>query len=391
MRICYLCADLGVPLDGEKGASAHVRGLVRALDKLGHAVTVVTPQPAEFAEPGVRVVGVRRPDIVAALDSARHRPVARALRHLWNNVAVEEALRELLPGLRPDLVYERYSPFGIAGGVVAGRLGIPHVLEVNAPLAWEGQRFRRQALQDAAEFLESEAFASTSLLVTVSQELKGLLLDAGAPPSRVAVVPNGVDSDEFSPQGEVYRDGLEEKLVVGFVGSLKPWHGLGTLADAFRRLADDSKLHLLVVGDGPEAPVIETLAADLPGRVTRVGSVPHAEVPGYVRAMDVAVAPYPPLERFYFSPLKVLEYMAAGRAVVATRIGQLAELIRTGVNGVLVKSGRSEPLAEAVASLAADAARRRELGVVAAAAEIRERHQWTHRAAHILELVEATA
>ncbi len=82
--------------------------------------------------------------------------------------------------------------------------------------------------------------------------------------------------------------------------------------------------------------------------------------------------------------------MAAGRAVVATRVGQLAELIRTGVNGVLVKSGRSEPLAEAVASLAADAARRRELGV-AAAAEIRERHQWTHRAAHILELVEATA
>lgn len=390
MRICYLCADLGISLDGVKGASAHVRGLVRAFDKLGHEVTVIAPQPAEMVEAGVRVVGVRRPEIVSALESARHRPVARALRHLWNNVAVEETLREVLPGLRPDLIYERYSPFGVAGGVVAGRLGIPHVLEVNAPLAWEGQRYRKQALHEAAEFLESAAFASTSMLVAVSDELRNLLLAAGAPASRVVVVPNGVDPDQFSPDGETYRKGLEEKLVVGFAGSLKPWHGLGTLAETFRGLSNDPRLHLLVVGDGPEAPVIDSLAAQLPGRVTHVGSVPHAEVPRYVRAMDVAVAPYPPLERFYFSPLKVLEYMAAGRAVVASRVGQLAELIRTGVNGVLVRPGSTEPLADAIAELAADASRRRELGV-AAAAEVRERHRWTHRAERILKFAEATA
>ena len=200
-------------------------------------------------------------------------------------------------------------------------------------------------------------------------------------------MPNGVDADLFTPVGEAYRNGFEGKCVVGFVGSLKAWHGLDLLAEAFRRLAADPRYHLLVVGQGPQAKLIESLREELPGRVTQVGAVPHAEVPKYLRAMDIAVAPYPPLEKFYFSPLKVLEYMATARAVVATRIGQLKELVRSGETGVLVEPGDPEALAQAIRSLAVDESLRRGLGH-AAAEETWRAHRWTARAATILDRIE---
>jgi glycosyltransferase involved in cell wall biosynthesis len=390
MKICYVCADLGIPVAGEKGASAHVRGLVRAFVSLGHEVVLVTPRGEGVDGLGARLVPVQIPELIAGVSQATDRRIARALGHLWNNVAVEGTLREVLRTFRPDIIYERYSPFGIAGSLVAKRFGVPHLLEVNAPLAWEGRRYRKQALQEAAESLERAAVATTSLVVAVSRELKELLVAAGHASSRIAVVPNGVDAELFRPDGDAYRDGLDDRLVVGFVGSLKPWHGLEMLADAFRRLARDSRFHLLVVGDGPQARVIEELDRELPGRVTRIGAVPHTEVPKYLRAMDIAVAPYPALERFYFSPLKVLEYMATGRAVVATGIGQLTELIRAGVNGVLVEPGRTGALGDAIAFLADDAGRRRALGR-AAVENVRREHLWTHRARRVLEFVEAAA
>lgn len=388
MRICYLCADRGIALAGHKGASAHVRGLVSALAALGHEVVVLTPCADGEPAIGARVVPIPVPEIVEGISSAGDPRLARALGHLWNNVAVERALRDLLPAYGLDLLYERYSPFGIAGGLTARRMGIAHLLEVNAPLAWEGGRYRRQALPEAAAFLERAAFGSASLIVAVSRELRETLVAGGVPASKVVVVPNGVDVDLFTPEGKAYRDGLEEKFVVGFVGSLKPWHGVDVLAEAFRQLAADPRFHLLVVGDGPMAKVIESLGRELPGRVTWVGPLPHVEVPKYLRAMDVAVAPSVPLERFYFSPLKVLEYMAAGRAVVACRIGQLGELVRAGETGCLVPPGDPAALAQAIRGLAADERLRHALGA-AAAAEARRAHRWTQRAAEIVDLARA--
>lgn len=389
MRIAYLCPDPGIPLGGTKGASAHVRGLVRAFAALGHQVTVLAPG-AQDAGPGIRVVPIPPSGLAESLPPEVPAPLRRALRHLWNNAAVERAVEEHAASWRPALLYERHSPFSVAGGAVAARLGIPHVLEVNAPLAWEGRRYRRQALSEATEALEMAAFRTAGRIVTVSRELEEMLVAAGVPAAKVTAVPNGVDADLFAPIGEAHRRGLEGKLVVGFVGSLKPWHGLEILAKAFRRLAADPRAHLLVVGDGPERRAVKALARELPGRVTQVGAVRHRDVPAYVRAMDVAVAPYPALDRFYFSPLKVLEYMAAGRPTVCAAIGQLQELVRHGETGLLVPPGDEAALAQAIRSLLDDEPGRRTMGA-AAANEVRRRHLWTHRAAEILETAGATA
>lgn len=391
MRICYLCADRGISLGKHNGASAHFRSLVAAFAALGHDVVVVTP--SADGDLGVPVVRIPAPEVLRAVASGvdrEQRRLAHALGHVWNNVLVEQTLREVVPKQRPDLLFEVYSPYGVAGGVMASRLGVRHLLNVHAPLAWEGKRYRGQALQEAAEALERVALDSASFVVTNTNELSRDLVAEGVPASKVAVVPNGVDVELFGPDGPAQDAGLEGKLVVGFVGSLKAWHGVDILVEAFRAVASDARFHLLVVGDGPMARALRALGDELPGRVTLTGAVPLAQVPSYVRAMDVAVAPYPVLERFYFSPLKVLEYMAAGRAVVASRIGQLVDLIDDGETGLLVPPGDATALADAVRTLAADPALRERLGA-RAAAEARRSHTWARRAREILEHAEATA
>ncbi|HSF33945.1 MAG TPA: glycosyltransferase family 4 protein [Candidatus Tectomicrobia bacterium] len=401
MKICYLCADRGIWLAKHNGASAHFRSLVRTFSSLGHEVVALTPSTDGSEDLGVPVVHIPTPEILEPLFSEAddlgvtrskiERPARRrlchALGHLWNNILVEQTLRNVLPRYRPNLLFEVYSPYGVAGCMMTKRLGIPYILNVHAPLAWEGQQYRQQALQEAAEGLEEIAFAAAPRIITNSCELRDQLVAAGVAASKVTAIPNGVDVEMFSPDGPTYHKDLEGKLVIGFVGSLKRWHGLDILAEAFRRLAADPRVHLLVVGDGPEARVLHSLAAELPGRITLVGAVPMVEVPAYIRAMDIAVAPYPALERFYFSPLKVLEYLAAGRAVVASGIGQLNELIRDGETGLLVPPGDPAALAEALGKLAADQDLRQTLGA-AAAVEARRAHTWRQRASEILALAE---
>ena len=276
----------------------------------------------------------------------------------------------------------------VAGSLVAERQGIPHVLGVNAPLAWEGQNHRRQALPAASELLEEVAFDATGLIVTTCAELRDLLVGADVPEAKVKVVPCGVDTELFAPEGPSSQRRPAGQFVLGFVGSLKPWHGVEVLADAFRKLAHDPRFGLFVVGDGPGADIVDALALELPGRVTFVRGAPQSDIPIHLRAMDVAVAPYPPQERFYFSPLKVFEYMATGRAVVSSRIGQLDGVIRDGETGLLVPPGDADALAQATRRLADDEGLRVSLGANAAA-EARREHTWTHRASAISDLIEA--
>jgi glycosyltransferase involved in cell wall biosynthesis len=391
-----------VELDKYNGSASHVRSLVRSFVELGHHVDLVMSRTDGAEELGVPVRGIPRAEFTRSLielarasgrndgDGGRTTAVLRALRRIWSNPPLERVLSEELARNRPHLVYERHSPYSIAGAVVARRLGLPHMLEVNAPLAWEGARHRGQALNEAADLLESLAFEATSRIVTVSAELRDLLVAGGVDAAKIHVVPNGVDPGRFGNDGPRLPSGLEGKFVVGFVGSLKAWHGVEVLAEAFAMLAEEPRFHLLIVGDGPMAGVLRELKDRLPDRVTLEGAVHPSDVPSYLRTIDVAVAPYPRMDRFYFSPLKVLEYMASATPVVASRIGQLDELLRDGDNGLLVEPGDARALAEAVRRLAADPELRRWLGREAAA-EVVASHSWTHRAHEILDLAGANA
>jgi glycosyltransferase involved in cell wall biosynthesis len=270
---------------------------------------------------------------------------------------------EKAPGV--DFVYERYSLWSYAGMEFARKAGIPGLLEVNAPLIEEQAQYRVLVDRPGAERVAERVFGAATALLAVSSEVADWLERFGVARGKVHVVPNGVRPERFPENLPASRPAPEGVFTVGFVGTLKTWHGLTILVDAFSRLhSQQPRTRLLIVGDGPER---DRIAADLTVRglmdaVVFTGAVAPAEVPALLASMDVAVAPYPLLDGFYFSPLKVYEYMAAGLPVVASRIGQLRNLIQTETNGVLVSPGDASALAQALERLSADSALRKRLG-----------------------------
>jgi glycosyltransferase involved in cell wall biosynthesis len=268
---------------------------------------------------------------------------------------------------------------------------VPGLLEVNAPLIEEEAEHRVLVDRRSAEEVAARVFGAATALVAVSAEVGSYLGGYPGTGGRVHVIPNGVDPARFPTDLRPGDPGAGGAFTVGFVGSLKPWHGLQTLVEAFALLHRRCPgARLRVVGEGPERPRLEEdlTRRGLSAAAELTGAVPPGEVPRLLAGMDAAVAPYPRPERFYFSPLKVYEYMAAGLAVVASRVGQLEELIRHRDNGLLCPPGDGLALAGALEELRDDPGLRRRLGE-AARATVRRRYTWEEAARRILRLAQA--
>jgi glycosyltransferase involved in cell wall biosynthesis len=207
--------------------------------------------------------------------------------------------------------------------------------------------------------------------------------DWDVPPAKIAVLPNGVD-ERFFAAGELDRTNggkppHGEGAVIVFVGSFQPWHGLGLVLDSFSKVRLECPgTTLLLIGDGPVRPEVEKKVEclGLTGSVRFAGQQPHASIPGWLQSADIAIAPYQRLtDELWFSPLKLYEYMAAGKAVVATDSGQIAQVIESGVTGVLVEPNNAEALAAALIDLVNDPEKRDLLGRNASR-KARSEHTW---------------
>jgi len=384
MHIAYLCLDPGIPLFGHKGASNHVREFTGALAALGHQVSLVAARLGEGAGelPCNIYVVPGPPEAGGALEAE-----AAELRR---NSVLGDTL-DRINGQTPfDLIYQRYSLWSFEGLECAHRLGVPYVLEVNSPLRIEQLRYRSLYLEPAARAIEVLLFRSATLVAGVSQSVVDYVTREIGRVGPSVVLPNGVDLDLFRSVPAVSTAGA---FTVGFVGSLKPWHGLEPLLEAFSILARKSAdSRLLIVGDGPQRSFIEQFAAehDLRDRIRLTGAVAKSRIPELLAAMDVAVAPYPRLDDFYFSPLKVFEYMAAGCAIVASRIGQIPDILSDGHTALLTVPGDALDLAAKIRRLWSDADLRRRLGA-AARQEAFLRHGWESRARAVLDAIFAPA
>ncbi|WP_068254836.1 glycosyltransferase family 4 protein [Janibacter corallicola] len=372
-RVVYVSTDPGVPVFGRKGASVHVQSLVRELVRRGHEVHLVTARVGGRTPRGLEDVVVHELAPVTGADGAEREASAR--------ISAESVL-EVLDGLRevggPDLVMERYALWSDATMRWCAEQGVPSVLEVNAPLIDEQAEHRVLADRDRAESIAERAFGAATSIVCVTPAVADWVAARVSDDRHVHVVANGVDTRRVRPL-EVPAAPPAGEFTVGFVGTLKPWHGVEVLVRAFARLADTvTGARLRVVGDGPQREVIRTLVADLGigDRVDLVGPVDPEEMPRQLAAMDVAVAPYPELADFYFSPLKIYEYLAAGLPVVASAIGEVPELLDDGDLGILVTPGSVAELAAVLAGLASEPAIREDLGRSARRAAV-ERHDWS--------------
>lgn len=386
MNILYLCADPGVPIRGHKGAAVHVRALTDAFAALGHQVTLLTPRagPADGQSPAATLVEV--PALVLSDGMASAQARERAASEVAE--AVYRAARDVLAHEHFDFIYERYSLWSDAGARLARESGLPLVVEVNAPLRIEAARYRILHNATGAAEIEANLLAAASAVAVVSGPLREYLIDQGIDPDRVHVLPNAVDERRFHPavDGTALRAnlGLAQKSVIGFVGTVKPWHDLDTLITAVAQLhAHDDRYHLLLIGDIPQ-PVRVTIAQrGLADATTIVGPVPHTEVPLYLAAMDVAVSPHPPLADFYFSPLKLFEYLACGVATIAADVPPIAEVIENGMTGLLYPPGDADALAGQIAVLATDLSARTHLGWQGASQVLRH-HTWRGNAQQII-------
>lgn len=342
-------ADRGVSVFGTKGASVHVRELTRALAALGHDVRILS----------------------ARVDGSRPRGY---------EVPVHE-LPAPPDGFAPDVVYERYSLRGTAGLRLARAFDVPLVLEVNAPLPLEAARYR--GLDDAeALAADAELLRAADRLLAVSTGVADWLCELGVEPAHVVVIRNGVDPARFATDGARAQS---RGPVVGFVGSLKPWHDVDTLVAALALIPRAERPHLLVVGDGPERGRLENAAAQARVDATFTGAVAHEDVPAQLAAADVVVVPYAADERFYFSPLKLMEALAAARPVVAADVGDVGHCVRDGETGRLYAPGDATGLAAAIRALLDDPAAAKAMAS-AGRRHVLAEHTWEQNAAAVVRL-----
>jgi glycosyltransferase involved in cell wall biosynthesis len=313
-RVLVLSADRGIPLLGPSGSSAHLRGVVVALGAAGHAVHVATPR------------AVDKRGAAAALEvqhtTAEPRRWGWVPRRWRDRGELWDARRLVTRALRdfgePDLIYERHALFCDAGARAAAQLGVPRVVELNAPLALERARYGDLRDRELAAAVERASLRAADRVVAVSGWLaRWAIHDAGCDPARVRHVPNGVAA---RPPGD--RDATRSRLglsglVIGFLGTMKPWHGADRLLAMLDALPQAT---LLLAGDGPAPPPAHP-------RAIALGRVAPADVPDVVAAMDVALAPYAADAPAWFCPLKLLDYRAQGVPIVAADVGDCRALV----------------------------------------------------------------
>lgn len=383
-RVAYVSTDPGVPVFGRKGASVHVQAVVRELLRRGAEVHLVAARVGGDLPRGLDGVVVHELPRITGEPGAEREASAR------RSAAAAAGVLAGLHSEQPlDLVYERYSLWSDAAMTWSRYHDVDGVLEVNAPLIDEQGQHRVLVDRDGAEAIAAQAFDSATSVVTVSEPVARWVAER-TDDRAVHVVPNGVDTRHIRPVGpgrSARAAGPHDtSFTVGFVGTLKPWHGVEVLLEAFARLArSDEAVRLRLVGDGPQRDALAGQADRLgvAEQVDLVGAVAPEKMPAELAAMDVAVAPYPQLPDFYFSPLKIYEYLAAGLPVVASDIGPCADILDGGDLGVLVAPGDVSSLAVALAGLRRDPLIRADLGRAGRDAAV-ARHDWSLVVSRIL-------
>jgi glycosyltransferase involved in cell wall biosynthesis len=373
---------------GEEPESIHIGAIVSALRAQGHEVRIVGPVDIEHGthEPAAEA-GPRKAHRLVRIKQAVPRAVFELLQVAYNLVAwrrFDRAVREF----KPDLIYERYALYGFAGGMVARRRGIPFILECNTPYAQAWAKYYGLHLPRLARWMERRTLCAADHLITVTREQVKLLQGIGVDPARVTVSHNAIDPQWFDQQRQhdpALRGRLGLRgLVIGFVGTMNRWQGIPKFGEVIASvLARHPDASFLFVGDGEFRQQLEdTCRAQGHGdRVVFAGRQPHARVPSYVAAMDIAVL----LDsNTYGSSMKIFEYWGMGKAVVAPAVPPVLEVMRDRETGLIIEPGNAAQLADRIVELAADAGLRERLGR-AGRAYVCANHTWANNARQIVE------
>ena len=383
-RIAYLRATPG-PGTQAGGAASHIKGVVEGLTALGADVQIISN------------------DAIAGFDTSKYRftiippetvGATRALFDIHNNLVFTRAAVPLIQPTNPDFIYQRYARFSWAGVIAAERIQRPLFLEYNGSEVWVGRHWDHVGSLDLLERYERLNLRAAARIFVVSDVERKNLEARGVPAAKIVVNPNGVDAELFQPGigGTGVRKDLgidDADVVAGFVGTFGPWHGVAQLAEAIKRVPADVPVRFLLVGSGSlHGDVERLLQAEVASkRVIFTGTVPHERVPALLDACDILVSPHIPLadgSDFFGSPTKVFEYMAMGKGIVASRLGQIGEVLAHDETALLVEPGDVPELARTIVKLVESRDLRARLGARAREVAVAN-HTWTRNAGRVLQ------
>jgi glycosyltransferase involved in cell wall biosynthesis len=366
------------------GQYVHLEELTRALRSLGHEIILVGPAAIEREEFGAEA------GIVDTLKRNLPKFLYEFIEFCYS-FWVYLRLRAAIRHHRPDCIYERCNLFQVAGAWAKHAYKLPMLLEVNAPLLEERQKYGGLSLVALARWSQNYVWRAPDYLLPVTEVLAGYLRRADVPESKIVVIPNGVNLERFErtvDRAEAKkRLGIDGRLVLGFTGFVREWHGLERVIDLIAQMGEASRAQLLLVGDGPARKALEDHARKLgvERSVTFTGIVPRDEVARYIAAFDVALQPavVP-----YASPLKLFEYMILGCAIVAPAMPNLCEILVDGENALLFDADSPESFSVALSRISSDAGLRERLGKSAARTIIERKLTWENNARIVVSLFE---
>lgn len=317
--------------------------------------------------------------------------------------------------LKPNAIYQRYNGFSFCGAYIAKKKNIPFVLEFNSSDVWKIKNWQNNDTLLKRTFktiyykifklpivsaVENYNLSRAAHIVVVSDALKNILLKFGVDENKIIVNPNGIDESKYNPQIKCddikQKYNLENKIVIGFIGTFGQWHGAENIALAFGKLLKKSpeyknKAKLFMIGNGVRMPIVKKhiLEFGLQENVVLTGLIPQEQGAKFLSACDIlinATVPNPDGSEFFGSPTKLFEYMAVGKAIICSDMAQMSEILEQGKTAYMVEPGNIDELATAMKELVDDSELRRRLGN-SARDEVIQKYTWDKHVDKILKAI----
>jgi glycosyltransferase involved in cell wall biosynthesis len=384
--VLFLRTDLAGQLKAG-GSVSHIKGMIRSFLAHGCHVTYLADARNEALPEEVQQVQFRPIALMDFFDEFQL--IAYNLQLLFR-------ARAILSQYNPGIVYQRHSIFNFAGGVIARKGGIPLVLEANDSEVWVKRHWSRLTFVGLATRCEKIALRLASRVAVISDGVYDQLSPYGLSRDKILMNPNGVDPEEFHPSivgkeiRALYR--LNDRIVVGFIGTFTRWHGVETLYEAIAKISViDSRVFFLLIGEGDLRSTLQRRAEEqrIDGHCLFTGAIPHQQAPQYLAACDILVSPHLGFQdgtRFFGSPTKLFEYMAMGKPIVASDLEQIGEVIQNDVNGLTFTPGNADQLADQILKIAREPQLAERLGRQARI-DAESHHTWSRNVERILEAV----
>jgi glycosyltransferase involved in cell wall biosynthesis len=395
MRILYYSGHPNLNLSSPSGYGTHMREMINAFSKLGHTVDTciiggekLLSLQINIAKPkGLKLIAKKTIPNLVWQTIKDHQLIKKDRQS-------EKILEEKIMSFKPDLIYERGFYMLTSCVSIAHKHNIKHVLEINSPYNEEKLKFEGRSLYlNKAAKLELYNLFKTDMVVVVSSALKNYFdKKLKFTYNKIFITPNAVDFEKIKVnENEVQsiktKYNLDDKFIIGFVGSILPHHGVESLIKAYMQLLkyfNTQKFSLFIVGDGETLPTLKqmTMQYRIEEHVVFTGNIPHSEVFNYIQLFDVAVMAK---TNWYGSPVKIFEYAALKKPVIAPNVGPVRDVMQNNIDGLLIDN--ETELLSALEKYIQNAQLRNELSTNFYN-KCKSNHQWVNNAALVLDEVE---